>query len=374
MTATWRGALPFLGIFIFAVSGFIAIPASPSAPGFPRTTAAQKIEARAEYPRNEFEPDHDGDASLLRFRFQDSLGRSHSFSCRIGEWEDRELRAQEGLDECPGNNRRASLGACHEKGESIQWHWTTQAIPSVPSLSQYMQLHGLRCGQGKWILDYDYLIKQSLDPLADCSDAVQREIGDNPEMLMAFFLSMPYDYVPDVDEDAQRWTAGFRVPTSVMLLNEGDCDSKAALFCAFRYRHHRRIVIFRSVRLKDGNPLGHAMVGIESGGDAPNLPERLPDATRLWDDEIPGDEYSEGKPLKFAGREYIPVDVTGPGDIRYGQVPLDKEGWYEAIPISASNSGIETEPAESCEPDMKSQASSATPPRASLLSPPGSPP
>ena len=37
--------------------------------------------------------------------------------------------------------------------------------------------------------------------------------------------------------------------------------------------------------------------------------------------------------LEFDGEEYIPVDATGPNELKYGEVKDKKAGYYEAIPV-----------------------------------------
>jgi hypothetical protein len=116
--------------------------------------------------------------------------------------------------------------------------------------------------QGIWMIDYSRLVAEAAPVLERCSEEFAREIGDHPEILMRFFQGLSYKYIEDKNTGWE--TGGVRVPSSVLLQSEGDCDSNAVTFCVLERRNPRQLLLFRSLRRSGDRTPGHALLGIET--------------------------------------------------------------------------------------------------------------
>lgn len=331
----------------------------------PVVSQVADLKLREIFPRNRFEPRLEGNLVTLQYWFQDKSkeGIEREVSCQIDERRSTELRKGLGLDLCPDNpsgpTTNQPLSACLH-GNTIKWQGKPAGfVPSKGHIgqpyAQYMFKRGLRCHEGQLVLDYPALITKAALPFQDCTQKLSKLAGDPAsqeylEPLMAFFLAMKSADVSAVDQGLKKWTGGFLLPTEVITQNTGDCDSKAATFCAVT-RKSQTLVIFRSSHIKSNSEHGHAFVGLDvTSSDFP-----LRDETMWLEEDIEEGDYDKLQPLEFWGRSYIPIDATGPGDTRLGEVVEEKAGKYVAIPIP---SGDKLQPAkdESCLVEHNSKA------------------
>jgi hypothetical protein len=220
----------------------------------------------------------------------------------------------------------------HEKN-FLEWFQGEYAEMRTAQENQYMKERGFRWDRFEgWVLDYSSLVQQAAPVLDDCIQRLDAETrGDaqiDPETLMAFFVAMPREDILRVNPDG-KFTQGFRVPTSVLIENSGDCDSKSAAFCVIRGRRPEHLVIFRTYPLPKGeeNGIGHALVGIEAyaSGDAWKDPTAFNVPTLI------GESYQ--RPVEVDNRYYWPCEVGGPGWNDFKSVAQGRGGDYEAIPI-----------------------------------------
>ena len=318
---------------------------------------------RIEYPQNKFARSFDGNIVRLQYLFEDSTGPKE-VSCTIDEEESSRLRKRLAFIPCPeptsdpcskrtSNSAKESspLSACiNVSGSERCFTWEGQPLrgQKLP-YANYMFERGLRCHQKMWLwLDYSSLIVKATPLLEQCigelnerADAL--EFDQKFHFLMNFFLAMGSTEVPEVDGKLGLWTGGYLLPTEVFLQNTGDCDSKAAALCSV-IRKTQRVVVFRSeATTNDGS--SHAFVGLDVTPTDLTLRNE-----EMWvDGEIVAGYYDRVRTLEFSGRSYIPIDVTGPGRTKLGEVVEEKAGRYAAIPISTSDDvRPATEPDESC--------------------------
>ena len=223
-----------------------------------------------------------------------------------------------------------------------------------------------------WLPDYSNLVVRSARVLKGCIDALNAETQGDPDLLMKFFQSMKFMEVLETDE-AGKMTQGVRLPSSVMTLGTGDCDSKATTFCTIQRSQSRQLIIFRSLHGKGKKKLRHALVGVEedwgkttSSGQAKSWNEKSP-----WHAEQLREGLQE-EPILIGLRYYRLCEVAGPNRSDFGKVATGHEGYYLVIPIRP----IEAQPA----PKVSSAKSAsthrrpATVPRTSPRPPAGFPP
>ena len=284
----------------------------------------------------------DGDGVVIRYNYK-------NLACRIILEDDnyKKLENNFGIVDCS-----------HSSCRDICWkHAEKEGDPNLFGLSKvswqnYLGPRGFiwHGEDKKWVLDYSGLVEKSSTILNDCVESLRFNKIQKPENVMEFVQSIkPKDAFPDFDEDFDRFTEGFRLPSSVMIENEGDCDSKAALFCSLLTHTNWRLVIFRSVPylgMKSGeekNFLAHALIGLIVGEDPQGLQKRFPDH---WEKGFlkPGD-YSEGFEFgDFEKNIYIPIEVNSLDKVKYGTIGklpgydqcLDQACPYVAIPITST--------------------------------------
>ncbi len=327
-------------VSIFMISVMALLLFSTISTGMPAPQEAEdgRPPIRERRPRQLYPPNHydlsvEGGSILFRYWFKDFRGMDHAIGCQMRLETTEKLRRELGVEICPQPLPQLSSDyVCWKDKEGFRFYWQRKMR------FDYLEEIGLHAeGEREaatWSLNYSPFVSQASPALADCTRSFRETIGLNTEASMAFLLSMPAleSGVPEVDEDFGKWIGGFRVPTSVMLQNEGDCDSKAALFCALQDASKVRMVIFRSVPLPNGiDPIKHALVGIDADGPPPSVQERFPS---LWEEGCikPG-TYDENQPLVFGprGRKYVTIEVAGPGRTEMGEVaPL--EGYTQCKP------------------------------------------
>ncbi len=186
-----------------------------------------------------------------------------------------------------------------------------------------MKSHGfVEDPQQGWIPDYALLVARATPVLGSCIDEFGQEVGKSPELLMQFFQAMPFKLIAD---QGTGWTTGgVRVPSSVLLQGEGDCDSKALTFCVLHRRYSKGLAIFRTFRKKGNLTPGHVLLGLELYSSAP-----------IWGKEWPRVLLEAGfyeDPIVVNNRYFIPCEVAGPDRVPYGTVALRKDD--ARVPIS----------------------------------------
>lgn len=323
-----------------------------------------------------------GDQWELSFRFKGLNGEwSEVVTCGIGESTSRKLDASFGytgaelarqlervVDEEAGRARilyygRSKANVAYNKKEET---WSIQVIwvptPGRVQIDEdqrraddehsrfdhwYMTegerlrakaMDGLRAQRGflqndivGWLPDYLKIIDHSTPILESCAEALDQKTGGSVEILARFFQEMRYIPVELVEEKTQKSTGGLRLPPFVMISGRGDCDSKAATFCAIQRKHNRGLVIFRSFVAKGDNKHGHALIGIDPWGSAkPGARPKEKSYKGLQRVQL---DSVIREPIQIGLHYYSPCEVGGPGTTVFGMVSPDKVGSYVVIPI-----------------------------------------
>ncbi len=181
-----------------------------------------------------------------------------------------------------------------------------------------------------WIPDYAKLADASADLLRQCREQIQQATKGSPELLMDFFQSMQFAAVPDKDPTTGKITGGFMIPAAVMILGEGDCDSKAVAFCVIQRDATRHLILFRS--FGGSKDLRHALVGVEAWGETRESAQSAQETVSLV-------EGVYEKPVQIGNLYYFPCEVAGgKGRALYGQVSINHNGSYVAIEMSRARS------------------------------------
>lgn len=102
-------------------------------------------------------------------------------------------------------------------------------------------------GVASFAIAYKNIADEARPMLADCFDKFVREAGaaDDEEilsLLLAAMQEMPFQF-PRIKE-GDLYTAGFWIPTQVLKLGLGDCDSKAGTFCGLWQRDGPQIFLW----------------------------------------------------------------------------------------------------------------------------------
>jgi hypothetical protein len=320
---------------------------------------------------------------LLHYSFASPGGKRREFTCKISKEGDRKLQETEGylqqdwgrldkeltrkLNDEAKREDAFQYGQAHVFGTlqgGWEWrtyspvtqgdyayhrdvqdrfnHWLAKEFEQLRADTRvsFMRSRGFRSHQGKWLLDYSNLLIRAAPELENCVTELNRATSGNAEVLMGFFQMMHYKKLEDVE--GGRFTNGFRVPTSLLIKNEGDCDSKAATFCAIQRESPARLVIFRSTWPPSRKRSGHALVGVEAWKDG-NSPLK-----GAWNDGTWKTQRLEsilyGDPILIGNRYYIPVDVAGFGHTDFGRVLPGREGDYYVIPIRPLDRYIQSAP------------------------------
>lgn len=282
------------------------------------------------------------DSFHLTFVFRDPEGRPRRFSCAIRRSDDERERARFGYVETEraeemhrtlrevlareaatrGVERYFTIEV-NEDG-SFRWSWSypggaaPEVVERIESFhtwlekdsaaavrdfeARYYREHGMRLDGDTVKIDYEPLVHNATESLADCFAALRASDGGRSGvplgLFLTFFQDLRYELPREVDEDG-RETLGFRVPTAVLVEGAGDCDSKSAAFCAlWRQVPGRALLILVP---------GHALVGVEGK---------------------PGPGQAA---VRLGNRYFILCEVAGPGRLRPGEA--DVSGSFEYILI-----------------------------------------
>lgn len=188
--------------------------------------------------------------------------------------------------------------------EFHRWIDTKSGDAITPLFQRYYGARGFRLNGDMLQVDYERAVREATGPLADCFEALRRAGGQASaerqlSLFLSFFQDIRYELPPEVDARG-RETLGFRVPTAVLVEGAGDCDSKAAAFCAIwrRLRAGRVILILVPE---------HALVGVEGK---------------------PGPDQAY---VRLGNHYFILCEVAGPGKIPAGDTSI--EGSFEYVLI-----------------------------------------
>jgi hypothetical protein len=278
----------------------------------------------------------------LTFRFRDPEGRLRRLSCAIRRSEVERERAGFGyveahrVEEVNRGLREALAREAAARGVaryftvevygegSFRWTWSypggtdPEIVERIRSFDEWLEkespavvqaleeryysAHGMRLDGDTIHIDYAPLIHNATQPLADCFTALRGLDGGRSGTPLGLFLTflqdLRYELPRDVDERG-RETLGFRVPTAVLVEGAGDCDSKAAVFCALWRQLPGRVLL---VLVPE-----HALVAIEGK---------------------PGPGQAA---VRLGNRYFILCEVAGPGRFRPGET--DISGSFEYILI-----------------------------------------
>lgn len=184
------------------------------------------------------------------------------FSTEYDEDKDVIVKARWQLKQGSIMNSVDQQNALAEQRKFTDWYNPKRASIRTAAEREFMKRHGfLEDPKQGWILNYAKLVEDATPALKSCVEAFGNEIGKNPELLMSFFQLMPFTLIRD--KGTGSTTGGVRVPPSLLLQNEGDCDSKALTFCVLHRAHSNGLVLFRTFRKKSSLVPGHVLVGIE---------------------------------------------------------------------------------------------------------------
>jgi hypothetical protein len=296
-----------------------AIPPSPVQPPSPPAREESPVEEAVEEPP----PSVDPDLLRLSFRFTDHAGRSRRVACTVRRadheremasfgvakerlWEEVNAELQDALDAEARARGVAHLFTLEVEGKAA-YRWRFRTPPDRDLARRAEAFHawlnsdahvlaeqlaarayheyGFRFDRGLVSVDYQRIIHDATGAVADCYRALRRA-GDRAaedrlaSLFLAFFQELRYEIPPEIDARG-RETLGFRVPTGVLVEKAGDCDSKAAAFCAvWRQLPARSLVVMVPE---------HALVAVEGR---------------------PGPDQTY---VRLGNRYYILCEVAGPG-------------------------------------------------------------
>jgi hypothetical protein len=192
--------------------------------------------------------------------------------------------------------------AVREEAEFYRWYDGHGGALRERAITEMKQASGFtKDPPFDWIPDYGRQIEASRPLMADCIAAIQGGTGSSPERLQAFFQSMSFRR-EEMEDDSGKTTGGFLLPPWVLIGGEGDCDSKAAAFCAIQGKTTPGLVILRS----HGPGIRHALVGREA-------------------------DRNFSRPVRIGNRYFVPYEVAqptaqeqvDPADYESGYVPID---------------------------------------------------
>ncbi len=300
---------------------------------------------------NQFQRDEAGGRFRLSYGFIDYSGRTQQVSCTVNREDYLRDVATFGYFEGQANQEINHLLAARmeEEGEGrgvlpylsievfgqggYRWHWDAPegVDPTVEArihefhdwldkdfpqeakriTQRYFEGRGLLLKGDEISIDYEEAVLWGTRSLEDCFQALRR-VGDGDDerrrlgLFLAFFQELKYELPPDPDPQG-RHTLGFRVPSAVMVQGAGDCDSKAAAFCAL-WRHFPK----RSILILVPE---HALVGVE------------------------GKPRADEAYVRLGNRYFVLCEVAGPGKIPPGGEAISGNFEYVMIePVQSSGS------------------------------------
>lgn len=284
----------------------------------------------------------DPDAYHLTFRFRDPEERLRRFSCAIRRSDVERERAGFGfvkarrVEELNRGLREALAREATSRGVaryftfevydegSFRWTWSypdgtdPEVVERIRAFNAWLdekspavvqsleersyRAYGMRLKGSTVSVDYEPLVRNATQPLADCFMALRGLDGGRSGgplgLFLTFLQDLRYELPRDVDEQG-RETLGFRVPTAVMVDGAGDCDSKAAVFCSLWRQLPGRVLI---VLVPE-----HALVAVEGK---------------------PGPGQAS---VRLGNRYFILCEVAGPGRFPPGET--DISGSFEYVLI-----------------------------------------
>lgn len=218
-----------------------------------------------------------------------------------------------------------------EVGQYYTWFETNKKRVRLDAESSFLRPRGFTYDiQQGWFIDYSQLVESAAKVLAGCSQAFNEEVGDRPEILMKFLQVMPFKAI--LDENTDWGTGGVRVPASVLLQDEGDCDSKAATFCVLERKYPRRLILFKSYRREGDRRPGHVLLGVQSFPSAG--PQKWNGTRGAQTLTLEAGLYRDG--VRIDNVDYDVCEVASPNP-EYGVVAKRLDGTvidtYSVIPI-----------------------------------------
>jgi hypothetical protein len=341
------GALASLFAVLIVLAYFVASEPFSDGTGDPEVEAYQEVEAL-----NQFQRDEAGDRFRLSYGFIDYSGRTQQISCtvsredylrdvaRFGYFEkqatqeiNRRLAARaEGEGRFRGVLPYFSIEFYGQGGYRWEWNvpegvdpaieerihafheWLDKDFPEEAKriTRRYFDERGLLLHEDEISVDYEEAVLHGTRSLEDCFQALRRVGNGDSErrllgLFLAFFQELRYEIPPDVERGG-RHTLGFRVPSAVMVQGAGDCDSKAAAFCAL-WRHFPK----RSILILVPE---HALIGVE------------------------GKPRADEAYVRLGNRYFVLCEVAGPGKIPPGAESISGSFEYVMIePVSPSPAG-----------------------------------
>jgi len=387
MISSWHRELVCAGVFSLGLTALVGIRPANSENVSARA-GSMLLLAKAEYssPAFFFKRTRKGGDWLLQYRYKGSSDAWHDLECTINDSASRRVDERYGV----GGDLLAARfeAAIAEEGKKVFYYGKPRVLPvynreketwslvpswveisdrvtiaedrdkAIDEQRQFVDWYGRESGRimnkvrdellGKrgflytrttgWAPAYSNLIVQSTAALQSCINVINQETEGSPELLMNFFQSMKYVKVPAMEDGTGRMTGGFLLPATVMLKGEGDCDSKAAAFCAIQRTYPPRLVIFRSFQGADAGGPRHALMGVETWATRPPHGQRqreTKESSHLppWQTTSLDAIFYKDQVL-IGLRYYTPCEVAGPGRLLFGQVSPGKEGSYVVIPIA----------------------------------------
>ena len=339
------GALAVVVIGLIGLSWWVA--PEPVLDGGGDSEPYQEVEALNQFQKNE-----DGDRFRLSYGFIDYSGRTQQVSCTVSREDYLRDVARFGYFEEQANQEINQILAARmdEEGRArgvlsyfsievygqggYRWHWDapTGLDPAVEErihafhewldkdfveeakriTQRYYEDHGLLLEEDEITVDYEEAVHHGTRSLEDCYQALRR-VGDGDSerrllgLFLAFFQELRYEIPPDVERGG-RHTLGFRVPSAVMVQGAGDCDSKAAAFCALWRQLPKRSILILVPE--------HALIGVE------------------------GKPRADEAYVRLGNRYFILCEVAGPGKIPPGAESISGNFEYVMIePVRSSSAG-----------------------------------
>ena len=341
------GALASLFAVLIVLGYFVASEPFSDGTGDSEAEPYQEVDALNQFQRDEAEG-----RFRLSYGFIDYSGRTQQVSCTVSREDYLRDVARFGYFEEQANqeiNQRLAA-RMEEEGRSrgvlsyfsievygqggYRWHW--DAPENVNSAieerihafhdwldkdfpeeakritQRYYEQKGFLLEKDEISVDYEEAVLHGTRSLEDCYQALRRVGNGDSErrllgLFLAFFQELRYEIPPDVERGG-RHTLGFRVPSAVMVQGAGDCDSKAAAFCAL-WRHFPK----RSILILVPE---HALVGVE------------------------GKPRADEAYVRLGNRYFVLCEVAGPGKIPPGAESISGNFEYVMIePVSPSSAG-----------------------------------
>ena len=326
---TRRVPLAATAVLVAAVAALLALGERTPEGSRRRTAEAYLGEVTT---RNAFRRSESAEAYELEYGFVDHQGESHDLACRVLRrdherlvarfgYSERELdgaavaRQQAFADEelrrrglapyfrievtreavasrvvaTPGVWSSLPAGRANELGEALQrllQEVTRRRREIEPALYEE---RGFKLEGRDLSVDYSALVRWSAPALDGCAKALRwAGAGYDEREYLGLFVAFVQEIRYEVPPAAQggRETLGFWVPTEVLVNGHGDCDSKAATFCALWRAFAAPMIVIMLPR--------HVLVGVA-----------MPPAA--------GQQF-----VRLGNRYYVLCEIAGPGKVAPG--------------------------------------------------------